>query len=57
MGLSKALTFRGSIATQILRNQHSDTVGISESFLENNLQPEDYLTPANYVLNVNFDLA
>lgn len=56
MGLSKALTFRGSIATQILRNQHSDTVGISESFLENNLPAEDFLKHVNYLINVHFVL-
>lgn len=56
MGLKDVLSFKGSIATQLLRDQHVDTVVFSEGFLENKIDLEKFIEHVDYSIAVHFRL-
>ncbi|GEM_PF-1202699 len=56
MKFSKNLKFEGSVATQILRDQHRNTVNLCEAFMENNITLEALLDHVDYSINVHFVL-
>ena len=51
-----ALSFKGSNATQLLRNQHIETVDITEGFLENSKDIKELLDHVDYIIKVHFVL-
>lgn len=56
MSLIDDLNFKGSIATQLLRDQHKNTVIICEDFLKNKVRPEDFIDHINFLLNIHFKI-
>lgn len=56
MSLKDSLTFKGSIATQLLRNQHITTVEFAEGYLENSIDMKKFLEHVDYSINVHFAL-
>ncbi len=56
MGLKDTLNFKGSVATQLLRDQHISTVELSEGFIENSVNMKDFLEHVDYSLTVHFPL-
>lgn len=56
MGYRDSLSFKGSNATQLLRDQHAITVEISEGFLENSRDIGDLLNHVDYTIRVHFVL-
>ena len=56
MSLMDNLKFKGSDATQMLRNQHKITVGISEGFIANEVKVEDFVGHVDYTISVHFRL-
>jgi hypothetical protein len=56
VSLKDSLSFKGSVATQTIRNQHVKTVEFSEGFLENSIDTEEFLKHVNYPINVHFVL-
>ena len=56
MSLKDTLSFRGSDATQLLRDQHVVTVEISEAFLANGADISQILTHVDYTIEVHFRL-
>ena len=56
MSLMDNLKFKGSDATQMLRNQHKITVGISEGFIANEVKLEDFVGHVDYTISVHFRL-
>jgi hemerythrin-like domain-containing protein len=56
MSLKDSLTFKGSIATQLLRNQHITTVEFAEGYLDNSIEMEKFLEHVDYSINVHFPL-
>ncbi|MEM3676223.1 MAG: hemerythrin domain-containing protein, partial [Thermoplasmataceae archaeon] len=56
MGYRDSLSFKGSNATQLLRDQHMVTVEMSEGFLENSLGIAEFLKHVDYTVKVHFVL-
>lgn len=56
MGLEDTLGFRGSMATQMLRDQHITTVRIAEGFIDNHVSTADFLKHTDYSIGVHFPL-
>lgn len=56
MSLLDTLSFKGSDATQLLRDQHTVTVEISEAFLANNIEINQILSHVDYTINIHFRL-
>ncbi|MEM0157586.1 MAG: hemerythrin domain-containing protein [Thermoplasmataceae archaeon] len=50
------LKFKGSNATQMLRDQHKITVGISEGFIANEVKVGDFVGHVDYTISVHFRL-
>lgn len=51
-----SLSFRGSNATQPLRDQHAVTVEVSEGFLENSRDIGEFISHVDYTIRVHFVL-
>lgn len=56
MGLGETLGFKGSIATQMLRDQHVETVRLAEGFIGNEVTVSDFLSHVDYSIAVHFPL-
>lgn len=56
MSLIDDLNFKGSIATQLLRDQHKNTVIICEDFLKNKVGQEYFIDHLNFLLNIHFKI-
>lgn len=56
MSLKDSLNFKGSVATQILRDQHIRTVEFAEGFLENSVELEKFIEHVDYSIAVHFRL-
>lgn len=56
MKYRNSLSFKGSNATQLLRDQHVVTVEISEGFLENSKDISEFLGHVDYTIKVHFVL-
>ncbi|MEM0155649.1 MAG: hemerythrin domain-containing protein [Thermoplasmataceae archaeon] len=56
MGLGDSLGFKGSIATQLLRDQHAETVRLAEGFIGNEVKVTDFLGHVDYSIMVHFPL-
>lgn len=56
MSLKDSLNFKGSSATQLLRDQHLRTVETSEAFLANNLEPAVLIDHVRFILEVHIPL-
>lgn len=56
MSLIDDLNFKGSIAAQLLRDQHKNTVIICEDFLKNKIGSEDFIDHINFLLNIHFKI-
>jgi iron-sulfur cluster repair protein YtfE (RIC family) len=56
MSLRDSLTFKGTIATQLLRDQHILTVELSEGFLNNSIDAKKFLEHVDYAIDVHFPL-
>ncbi len=50
MGLRDTMSFKGSEATQMLRNQHTVTVDICEAFLANAIEIDQILRHVDYTI-------
>ena len=48
MSLKDSLSFKGSIATQLLRNQHIITVEFAEGYLDNSIDIKKFLDRVDY---------
>jgi len=56
MKFSKNLKFEGSGATQILRDQHRDTVSLCEAFMASKITLRELLDHVDYSISVHFVL-
>ncbi len=56
MSILNDLKFEGSNATQLLRNQHKNTVKICEDFLNKKFSKEDFIQHIYFLLNVHFKI-
>ncbi|MCL5730785.1 MAG: hemerythrin domain-containing protein [Candidatus Thermoplasmatota archaeon] len=56
MTFRNSLSFKGSNATQLLRDQHAVTVDVSEGFLENSRDIDEFLSHVDYTIKVHFVL-
>ena len=56
MSLKDSLSFKGSIATQLLRDQHIITVEFAEGYLDNSIDIKKFLEHVDYSISVHFPL-
>ena len=56
MSLKDSLHFKGSIATQLLRDQHVITVEFAEGYLNNSIDIKKFLEHVDYSISVHFPL-
>ena len=56
MSLKDSLAFKGSIATQLLRDQHITTVEVSEGYLENSVDMDKFIEHVDYSVAIHFPL-
>ena len=56
MGLLDNLDFKGSMATQIIRDQHIKTVKITEEFLNGNVIKEDFIDHIKFLFETHFKI-
>jgi hemerythrin-like domain-containing protein len=56
MGLRDTFAFKGSIATQLLRDQHIETVELAEGYLDNRIEIGKFLKHVDYSIGVHFPL-
>ncbi|MGC8610700.1 MAG: hemerythrin domain-containing protein [Thermoplasmata archaeon] len=56
MSLLDVLKFKGSFVTQILRDQHKNTVELCEKFLDKKLNNEEFLKHIEFLLNIHFKI-
>ena len=56
MSYRDSMNFKGSKATQLLRDQHYTTVGITEDFLGNKIDITEFLKHIDYTIKVHFSL-
>ncbi|MEM3227278.1 MAG: hemerythrin domain-containing protein [Thermoplasmata archaeon] len=54
MSLKENIDFKGSIATQSLRNQHIETVDIAEGYLAGKVSETDFVAHINSLLSYHF---
>ncbi|MGC8663925.1 MAG: hemerythrin domain-containing protein [Thermoplasmata archaeon] len=56
MGLLDELKFKGSIATQLIRDQHINTVKTCEKFLNDNLNKKEFVEHIYFLLSIHFKI-
>jgi hemerythrin-like domain-containing protein len=56
MSYRDSMNFKGSKATQLLRDQHYTTVGVTEDFLDNKIDITKLLKHIDYTIKVHFSL-
>jgi len=56
MSMKDSLSFKGSMATQLLRNQHITTVEFAEGYLDNSIEINKFLEHVDYSIKVHFAL-
>ena len=56
MSLKDSLSFKGSIATQLLRDRHIITVEFAEGYLDNSIDIKKFLEHVDYSISVHFPL-
>ena len=56
MSYRDSMNFKGSKATQLLRDQHYTTVGVTEDFLDNKIDITEFLKHIDYTIKVHFSL-
>ncbi|MGC8992790.1 MAG: hypothetical protein ACP5GR_05040 [Thermoplasmata archaeon] len=56
MSLLDVLKFKGSFLTQILRDQHKNTVELCEKFLDKKLNDEEFLKHIEFLLYIHFKI-
>ncbi|MEM0161275.1 MAG: hemerythrin domain-containing protein [Thermoplasmata archaeon] len=56
MSLKENIDFKGSIATQSLRNQHIETVDIAEGYLAGKVSETDFVAHINSLLSYHFKI-
>ncbi len=56
MSLKESIDFKGSIATQSLRNQHIETVDIAEGYLAGKVSETDFVAHINSLLSFHFKI-